>query len=66
MSVYQEIRHYSPLHDAVMVRLSMFDAHGREYYSLVAPTRPWREHRAELLTRLMEAMDAGSLPGEIA
>lgn len=67
MTTYTEYRAYSPLHDAEVVRLSMYDARGGEFFALVPADaqKKWRERRDEALDTIMDAMDAGQFPGEV-
>lgn len=67
MSTYTEYRAYSPIIDAEMVRLSMYDNRGGEFFALVPAYAPkkWRERRDEVLDAIMDAMEAGDHPGEV-
>lgn len=65
--IYQEITSYSPVLDRDMTRLSTSDAHGAEYFCLVAQRsgRRWREVREKALDKLEQALMRGDPPGEI-
>lgn len=67
MSTYTEYRAYSPIIDAEQVRLSMYDDRGGEFFALVpaAGAKKWRERKDAALDAIMDAMDAGALPGEV-
>lgn len=64
---YAEFRGYSVLHDCEMVRLSVADRHGREFFMrLPASTgRPWRDRRAQALDDIETAIAQGLDPGEV-
>jgi hypothetical protein len=64
---YRQYRYWSIFHDAYMARLSMWDAHGAEFFTVI----PWdkggkafREARAQALEALGGAIEGGQPPGE--
>ena len=67
MSVYREYRFFSPMDDAESVRLSMADAQGREFYTIIEAGygKRWRERRNDALETIEQAIEAGRPPGEI-
>lgn len=67
MPTFHEHRAYSVQHDAEMVRLSLVDARGGEYFAIVpaADGKAWRERRNAALDLIDEAMNAGAQPGQI-
>lgn len=66
-TTFHEHRCYSPIHDAEMVRLSLFDKRGFEFFALIPSEngRKWRERRDKALDAIADAMQAGDVPGEI-
>lgn len=62
---YHEYRSYSPLHDAEMVRLSVFDARGAEYFMMLAAGRKYRDRRLQALDDIDYAIQRGMQPGEV-
>lgn len=68
MSVYQELRSYSPIFDAEMVRLSITDSMNQEYYIQIpaASGRRFREAKERALDILDQAISEGLPPGEIS
>lgn len=67
MTQYVELRNYSALHDAEMVRLSMADGHGREFFMMLRfdEGRRWRDRRRKALDDIQAAIDLGCEPGEV-
>lgn len=68
MTVYQDIRTYSPLHDGYVHRISMGNEHGHELYMLLLNdegARTYRAHRMAALDAIQEAIDMGCDPGEV-
>lgn len=67
MSAFHELRAYSPLYDAEVVRLSLFDKSGGEFFALVPnPNRKgWRDRRNLILDSIDDAMMRGDPPGEV-
>lgn len=63
---YSEFTTWSPTFGAEVVRLSMVNALGEEYFSLLVAGegREWRTRKAEALDVLSEAIEAGMEPGE--
>lgn len=64
MSRFAEYRFYSMLHDADMVRVSLWDARGDEYFALVEDGRGYGDRRKEAVEFLEQAIDDQKLPGE--
>lgn len=66
-AVYSEYRYYSPIKDADMVRLSMADAHNREFYMAIPESggKRYRERRDEALGHIMTAIESGLQPGQV-
>lgn len=67
MSGYHEFRAYSTLHDCDMVRLSMFDQRGAEYFSMipaVARVR-YRERRNRAIEAIDYAIEQKMEPGMV-
>lgn len=67
MSSYREFRFFSLALDAEAARLSLTDARGREYWTVVAVEdgRAWRERRNAALDELDAAIGRGDPPGEL-
>lgn len=66
MSGYREFRFYSPQLDTEAARLSMVDAHGREYFTVISTeSRGYRDRRERALIAIEDAIAAGEPPGEI-
>lgn len=67
MSGYHEFRSYSPLHDCVMVRISVFDARDAEFFMLIPESAPkrYRERRDRALQDIDYAIEHGLEPGEV-
>ena len=66
MTIYHEYRHYSPLTDSEMVRVSMVGRQNQEYFSIIAAEpsgKAYRERRDKALDALEEAIDRGDPPG---
>jgi len=64
---FQEYFFWSPIMDADACRLSMCDAHGREFFCIVPydDGKAWRARRDEYLGYITQAIDAGLQPGEV-
>lgn len=63
---YSEYEHYSPMFDAVMVRVSVASPEGREYWRLVpADGKGYRDRRNEAIELCLEAIRLGLNPGEV-
>lgn len=67
MTLYREFRSYSPLHDVDMIRLSVADRHGREYFVMMeaASGKRLRARRTEALENIEAAIAQGCEPGEV-
>jgi hypothetical protein len=67
VSAYSEFRYYSPIYDCECARLSMFDSHGGEFFTILAVEdgRKWRERRNEALDVIETAIREGLQPGEV-
>lgn len=67
VTTFYESRGYSPLVDAVMVRLTVFDKPGREFFMMLPSEngRRWRERRTEALDAIQSAIAQGLEPGEV-
>jgi len=60
-----EYRFYSFLHDMDVVRVSVWDSHGDEYWAIVPDDRKYAENRAIAIDALVEAIeDEDKFPGE--
>lgn len=67
-ATYSEFTTYSPLTDSDVVRLSMVDDQGAEFYCLLPQRvegKAWRKLKAEALDVLSEAIESGMGAGEI-
>ncbi len=65
---YTEFRHYSIKHDKDMVRISMADSHGGEFFMLIdaeTSARRYRERRTEALSAIEYAIEMGMQPGMV-
>ncbi len=63
---FSEYEHYSPTHDAMMVRVSVPDQNGREYWTLVkADGAGYRKRRSDAVELCCEAIAIGCDPGEV-
>lgn len=67
MNAYREFRFYSAALDGEAARLSLTDARGQEFYTIIPATegRRWREDREAALTMVEDAITAGDPPGEV-
>lgn len=67
LSGYSEFFHYSVIHDKDMVRLSLFDERGREFFMMVPAHegKSYRERRTEALETIQSAMAAHLEPGQV-
>lgn len=67
MAVFQEYVAYSPIHDCEMVRLSVCDDHGSEFWIQLPwdDGKNWRVRRYEALDIIEEAIGMGLQPGEV-
>lgn len=65
-AVYSEYRVYSPVSDAQVVRISMADERGAEYWiQIQGEGAGYRRAHSQALTDLMEAIEMGMEPGEV-
>lgn len=64
---YSEFRYWSIQHDRMMVRLSMCDAHGAEFFALIPASegKSYRERREEALNDIEYAIEMGCRPGMV-
>ncbi len=64
---YGEYVYFSINHDCEMVRLSVNDAHQREYFCLIPyhAGRAHREQSARAKEALAHAIETGQAPGEV-
>ena len=65
---YGEFRSYSPLTDSDLVRISMWDKSGSEFFMLVpdsGSSKIFRAARQSALEAIMTAMEQGLQPGEV-
>lgn len=62
---YSEFQFYSPVLDDNLVRLSMADDHGREFYVVLREGKAYRERRRAALEDIGEAIEAGLQPGRV-
>lgn len=64
---FREFRSYSVVHDAIMVRLSVSDARGAEYFTLLPASsgKAYRRARDEALTAIEQAISMGLEPGMV-
>ena len=62
-----EFQSYSPIHDKEIVRLSMADTLGQEYYVILTETegRVYRDMRERAIETLMDAIENCDPPGEV-
>lgn len=68
MNPYHEHRYYSIADGRIMVRLSVADERGGEFFVKMPrdePARRYRERRDEALAMIEEAIEAGLDPGEV-
>lgn len=67
MTGYHEFRQYSPLHDCEMIRLSVFDDRGAEYWMLLPAgfPRKYRERREHALELIDYAIKKKLEPGQV-
>lgn len=56
---------YSIHHDREMSRVSGFDDHQREHWTMVETGKGYRERRDEAVVKLMESIEAGDEAGEL-
>jgi hypothetical protein len=67
-NTFSEFRFYSPLFDAVCLRISVSDGHTGEFFAIVPDPgigRSLREARDRALNAIESAMESGILPGEV-
>lgn len=64
---YSEFRHYSPVTDSEMVRLSVFDKRGAEYFCMIPALAPrkYRERRDKALGLIDYAIEHKMEPGMV-
>jgi hypothetical protein len=64
---YSEYHYYSPLTDTDMVRVSMFNERGHEFFVTMEVTygKASRKKRADAIDALQQAIYAGKPPGEV-
>lgn len=64
---YHEFRSYSPLHDCEMVRISVFDERGAEYFQIIPASSPkrYRERRDKALDLIDYAISQKMEPGMV-
>lgn len=64
---YHEFRSYSPLHDCEMVRISVFNERGAEYWMGIPVTAPkkYRERRDKALEAIDYAIEHKLEPGQV-
>lgn len=68
MSFYQELRTYSPVLDTEVLRVSMTDARGAEFFMTVRDTgsaKALRDAKKRALAAIEEAITQGLEPGEV-
>lgn len=67
MPAFSEYRFYSPTVDAEVVRISMSDAQGGEYFMIIkaADGRRYRERRDEVIELIQQAIAQKLQPGEV-
>lgn len=65
MTSWTEVVGYSLAHDCEMARISGFDDHCQEHYTMVETGVGYRERRQEAVERLMESIEAGDPAGEL-
>jgi hypothetical protein len=58
---------YSPVAGGVVTRVSIFDAHGQEFFCVFPRDTPkvWRKAREDAVEMITEAMRAGCEPGQV-
>lgn len=65
---YQTLRHYDPFTDSDMMRVSVFDHAGQEYWRKVPANTHGKKRRdviEEALDVIADAMDRREQPGEV-
>lgn len=64
---YSEFRSYSPLYDAEVIRVSMADKLGREFFHIIPALdgKRYRERLEEALELIESAISQGCEPGEV-
>lgn len=64
---FSEFRYFSVTADCEMVRLSMTDAHNREFWNAIPASdgKNYRARRDACLETLAEAIDMGLQPGRV-
>ena len=67
MSVYREMRFWSPVLGCDAARLSMVDERGGEFWRVVPVSggKAWREARDRALDAIEDAVARGDEPGEV-
>lgn len=67
MSIYRAYHYWSPTLGVQAVRLSMVDAHGSEFYSVIADEggKSYRAARDTALDAIEDAIAEGQQPGEV-
>ena len=68
MTGFTEYRYWSPVLGCDASRLSVFDQHGAEYWSIIerpSMGKRYRESRQEALELIVEAIERGQEPGEV-
>jgi hypothetical protein len=67
VSGYQEFRFYSPVHDSEMVRVSMFNGEGHEFFVTIDGTygKSYRKRLEDAVIDIEQAIVSGREPGEV-
>lgn len=66
MTTFSEYHYWSIFRDANVARVSVPDAHGREFFMIVKTDgKGYRARRQEAVSLCMEAIEAGCDPGEV-
>lgn len=66
MVAFREYHYWSIYHDAEVVRVSVPDSHGREFFQIVvAEGRGYAERRSRAVEACLEAIAAGCSPGMV-
>jgi hypothetical protein len=67
VTLYRLFQSYSAQHDCQMVRVSVADPRGREYFAMIPRDegRRWRERLTEALENIEAAIAQGCEPGEV-
>lgn len=65
MITWSERTHYSLALDCQVSRVSGFDEHHQEHWTVIETGRGYRDRRVAAVERIMASIEAGDPPGEI-